>query len=138
MESDFLIHQLHHKCRTPHSDPHADCTTLVCGPSVRMGMRAESNDGEAWEAWAAWAVRGIGCMGGVGGPRYGRSEVWEVRGMGGMSHYQMLDVPAYRVDASSRQANSTQYPAYNVVEGNHVAGVGVWNKQSAAFFKARA
>ena len=29
------------------------------------------------------------------------------------------------------------YPAFNVVEGNHVANVGVWNKQSAAFFKVQ-
>eukprot|EP00041_Stephanoeca_diplocostata_P020313 m.452328 g.452328 ORF g.452328 m.452328 type:complete len:998 (+) comp21539_c0_seq2:36-3029(+) len=36
----------------------------------------------------------------------------------------------------TNQGNSTDYPAFNVIARNHVAGVGVWNKQSAAYFKS--
>ena len=39
---------------------------------------------------------------------------------------------AGRIDNSRNK----QYPAYNVIEENHVDGVGVWVKQTAAYFKA--
>jgi hypothetical protein len=44
------------------------------------------------------------------------------------------------VGASGRhrtnQAASQAYPAYNTIESNHVNGVGVWGKQSAAYYKS--
>ena len=44
------------------------------------------------------------------------------------------------VGASSRgmidNSQNWEYPAYNVIRGNHVHTVGVWVKQSAAYFKA--
>ena len=36
----------------------------------------------------------------------------------------------------TNQAHSREYPAWNVVEENHVDTVGVWGKQSAAYFKS--
>ena len=36
----------------------------------------------------------------------------------------------------TNQAASLDYPAFNLIEGNHVGGVGVWGKQSAAYFKS--
>ena len=44
------------------------------------------------------------------------------------------------VGASGRhrtnQAGSLQYPAYNTIQGNHIARVGVWGKQTAGIFKS--
>eukprot|EP00040_Diaphanoeca_grandis_P044659 m.13136 g.13136 ORF g.13136 m.13136 type:complete len:937 (+) comp9607_c0_seq1:64-2874(+) len=37
-----------------------------------------------------------------------------------------------RIDNSKNE----QYPAYNTIEGNHVDTVGVWGKQTAAYFKS--
>ena len=36
----------------------------------------------------------------------------------------------------TNQAHSREYPAFNVVQENHVDTVGVWGKQSAAYFKS--
>jgi len=36
----------------------------------------------------------------------------------------------------TNQAASLDYPAFNLIEGNHVGGVGVWGKQSAAYYKS--
>ena len=38
----------------------------------------------------------------------------------------------------TNQARSLDYPAFNVIENNHVGFVGVYGKQSAAYFKALA
>ena len=36
----------------------------------------------------------------------------------------------------TNQAHSREYPAFNHIEENHVDTVGVWGKQSAAYFKS--
>jgi len=36
----------------------------------------------------------------------------------------------------TNQAGSVEYPAYNLIEGNHINTVGVWGKQTAGYFKS--
>ena len=38
----------------------------------------------------------------------------------------------------TNNADNREFPAFNVIEANHIDGVGVWTKQSAAYFKALA
>jgi hypothetical protein len=36
----------------------------------------------------------------------------------------------------TNNAKNLDYPAFNLIEANHANVVGVWNKQSAAYFKS--